>query len=173
MENPNFEAVYREQVAELFDAEQQMIEEMPRVIRAVTSAELRSALELHLAETREQAVRVKTILEEMPGAVPRVFSDAMRAFLAKARLLTVRIPRSAVLDAALIAALRELEYFEAAGYSNARQFARMLGHERAAALLGKTLKEEQDTAADLYEIAESLIMGEELEDALLEEAASV
>ena len=49
-----------------------------------------------------------------------------------------------------------------AGYNFARILARMLSHEAAAMLLGKTLKEAQDTAGDLAEIAEAVIRGEEL-----------
>jgi hypothetical protein len=45
----------------------------------------------------------------------------------------------------------------------------MLNHDRAAALLTMSLKEEQETAADLVEIGEAVVMGEELEDADLEE----
>jgi ferritin-like metal-binding protein YciE len=62
-----------------------------------------------------------------------------------------------------------VEQYEIAGYETARMLARMLGHERDAVLLARTLAEEQDTAGDLNEIAETVIMGEELEEAELAE----
>ncbi len=164
-----FESVYREQIAELYDAEQQMIEDMPRLIRAASSQELKAAFGLHLSETQEQATRLEAILAGMPGPRPRKLSDVMRALLAKGRLLIAGHDASPALDAALIAAARQIEHHEIAAYSSALQLARMLNHERAAGLLSKTLKEEQDTAGDLTEIAESVVMGEELEDAVLEE----
>ena len=171
MNDYSFESVYRRQLAEILDAEQQMLEEMPRILRAVTSPELRTALELHLVETKEHVSRLAKILDEMDEPRPRAYSDPMRALLAKGRLLMVAEEPSPVRDAALIATAREIEYHESAAYSTARLFAKMLGHDRAAALLGKTLKEEQDTAADLAQIAETLIMGEELEDSFLAEDA--
>lgn len=169
MTKETFEYVYRQRIAELYDAEQQMIDDMPKIIHAASSQELKAALEIHLAETKEQLTRLEMILASMPGPRPRDISDAMRALLAKGRLIIARHEASPALDAALIGAAQQVEYYEIAGYSSARTLARMLGHERAAMLLGKTLKEERDTAGDLAEIAEAVIMGEELEDAVLEE----
>lgn len=164
-----FESLYRNQIAELHDAELQMIEDMPLVIRAVSSQELRNALELHLAETKEQAARLETILESMDGPRPEKFSDPMRALLANCRLLIASEKVSPVLDAALIAAAQQVEHYEIAAYGSARMLARMLNHPRAAMLLKRSLKEEQDTAVDLGQIGEAVVMGEELEDAILAE----
>ncbi len=168
-DNETFEAAFRRHVAELYDVEQQTIEALPRIIRAAASKELKTALELHLAETKEQAERLESILDAMPGPRPFGSSDPARAMLSKSALLAAWYDASPVLDWALIAAAQQLEHFEIAGYGAARMLARMLNYERAAALLAKTLKEEQDTAADLAQIAETVIMGEELEDAVLAE----
>ena len=169
MAKQTFESVYREQIAELCDAEQQMIENMPSMLRAASSQELKSAFEIHLAETKEQLTRLEIILADMPAPRPRNLSDPMRALLAKSRLVTIRHEGSPASDAALIAVAQQIEYHEISAYSSARMLARMLGHERAAMLLGKSMQQEQDTAGDLAEIAEVVIMGEELEDAVLEE----
>ena len=164
-----FETVYRELLSEIYDAEQQMLEGMPRMIRASASEELRAALELHMAETAEQAARLETIFASFDGPAARELSDTMRALIAKSRLQAVRFETSPAGDAALIATARQIEHYEIAAYGSAVLLARMLSHTADAELLRQSLKEEQETSSDLTQIAETVIMGEELEDAVLEE----
>jgi ferritin-like metal-binding protein YciE len=166
-DNHTFESVYQEHLAELLDAEQQILDDMPRMIRAASTQELKTALELHMAETREQAARLEAVRAESDGPRRLAFSDAMRGLLAKSRLQVLKREPSSVRDAALIVTLQQIEHLEISAYQSALQFARMLGHERAAGMLKKTLKEELETAANLTQIAESLIMGDELEDAVM------
>jgi ferritin-like metal-binding protein YciE len=170
--NDTFEGLYREQLAELHDAERQILEELPAIIRAASSQELKASLELHLEQTREQVTRLETIFANMPGPRPKRSSDPMRAMLAVARLRIINFDTPAVRDAAVTAAAQQVEHYEISGYGAALMLARMLNREHAAVLLQRTLEEEQDTAADLSEIAETIIMGEELDDAELEEVAS-
>ncbi len=165
-----FESLYRSQIALLHDAELQMIEHMPRLIRAALSPELKTALELHLAETEEQAARLKAILNSMRGRTPQKPSEPMSAMLAEVRLRIAWSEPSTVLDAEIVAAAQAVEHYEIAAYSTARMLATMLNHPDAATLLARSLREEQETAADLAQIAETIVMGEELDDEILEEA---
>ena len=164
-----FQSLFRSAIAELYDAELQMIEDMPLMIRAASSTELKNALELHMAETKEHAARLEMIIESMGGPLLQKFSDPMRALLASIRLLIARTRSSAVLDAALVGAAQQVEHFVISSYGAARRLARMLGYSRATIVLGKSLKEEQETVSDLSQIGESVIMGEELDDAIQEE----
>jgi ferritin-like metal-binding protein YciE len=59
-----------------------------------------------------------------------------------------------VRDAAMIAAAQRVEHYEIAAYGTARTYARMLGNERAAELLQKTLDEEGETDKKLTRLAE-------------------
>lgn len=166
-----FESVWRESLAELYDAEQQTIEKMPAIIEAAESAELKTALELHLTETREHAERLAAILAGLDGDTPRRICDPMRALLAKSLLAAAWHEPSAARDFALISTARQVEHFEMASYGAAATLGRMLGHDAAAALLKKTLRDERETAAYLAQLAEATVMGEELEDLAMEEEA--
>jgi ferritin-like metal-binding protein YciE len=57
-------------------------------------------------------------------------------------------------DAALIAASQRVEHYEIAAYGSARTFARMLGEDKAAALLEQTLQEEEEADRKLSALAE-------------------
>jgi ferritin-like metal-binding protein YciE len=60
-------------------------------------------------------------------------------------------------DAALIIAAQKVEHYEIATYGGLAQLAITMGHDKAADLLERTLQEEEDTDAELTEIAETSI----------------
>ena len=62
-----------------------------------------------------------------------------------------------VRDAGLIAAAQRVEHYEIAGYGCARTYAEMLGDEKSADLLQRTLDEEAATDKKLTELAKTLI----------------
>src|ERR1700691_5483327 len=57
--------LYVEQLKDLYNAEHQLIKALPKMAKAASSAELRTAFENHLQETRGHAKRIETILEQM------------------------------------------------------------------------------------------------------------
>jgi ferritin-like metal-binding protein YciE len=59
MDNPLHEA-FLDEVADIYNAEQQLIKALPRMAKAARSEELRQAFESHLHQTEEQAHELKT-----------------------------------------------------------------------------------------------------------------
>ncbi len=59
----------------------------------------------------------------------------------------------AVIDAAMIGAAQRVEHYEIAAYGTARALALELGYDRAAELLGQTLREEGNADKTLSKIA--------------------
>ncbi len=64
---------------------------------------------------------------------------------------------SSTRDVALIIAAQKVEHYEIATYGGLAQLAITMGHDKAADLLERTLQEEEDTDAELTEIAETSI----------------
>jgi ferritin-like metal-binding protein YciE len=62
-----------------------------------------------------------------------------------------------VVDAALIGAAQRVEHYEIAAYGCLRTYAKLLGHENAAALLAQTLAEEEAADEKLNRIAEGQV----------------
>jgi ferritin-like metal-binding protein YciE len=56
-------------------------------------------------------------------------------------------------DAALIAAAQKVEHYEIAGYGCVRTYAELMGHQKAARVLQKTLDEEGATDKSLTQLA--------------------
>jgi ferritin-like metal-binding protein YciE len=76
-----------------------------------------------------------------------------------------------VLDAALIAAAQRVEHYEISVYGTLATFAKLLGREDDADLLGQTLDEEKEADETLTDIAESTINAEASESEAEEEEA--
>lgn len=147
------------EVKDLHSAEQQIIKALPDMIKAATSPRLQAALEEHLSVTERQLERLQQVAESI-GANPKGHKCAAMEGLLKegAEIVKQKGKASdAVLDAAIISAAQRVEHYEIAGYGSAATFARLLGHDAAARLLGRTLEEEKNADVSLTELAESEI----------------
>jgi ferritin-like metal-binding protein YciE len=164
-----YEGLFREQLEDLYDAERQIVDALPGMIRAVSSEELRTAFEGHLEQTRQQLERLQKIFSELGIQASGKPCEGMRGLLAEGRKIISEHQNSEVLDAALIAAAQKVEHYEISGYGTARTLAEVLNHEEAAELLEQTLEEEKDTDELLTDIAEDLLAGEDFEEAEDEE----
>ncbi len=146
--------LYAAELHDLFDAEQQILQELPGMAARATSAELRHAFEDHYEQTQVHIERLELLfrqLAERPRLQP---SEAMRGLVQEARRRAADAEPGEVLDAALIAAAQRIEHYEIAAYGCARSYAGTLGDAPAARLLQQTLDEEGRADQRLTEIAE-------------------
>ena len=147
--------LYVEQLQDLYNAEQQIIKALPKMIEAAQSEELRNALTEHLEITRSQAARIETICEELGEDPENEKCKGMEGVLKEGSDLLKEVSED-VKDAAIIAAAQRVEHYEMAGYGTARTYAKLLGFDEAAGLLDQTLEEEKQADETLSELAEEL-----------------
>ncbi len=174
MKEAKFEDLFREELEDLYDAEKQIVGALPKMVAAASNAELASAFEQHLQQTREQVKRLDRIFESMGEQPGSRKCEGMQGLLQEGEKLITEMEKSPVLDAALIGAAQKVEHYEISAYGTARSMAEMLGQAETAELLDETLDEEKETDETLTEIAESIMTGdamagEELEEDELEE----
>jgi len=151
------EDLYIEQLQDLFSAENQIIEALPKMIEAASEAKLKKGFQLHLEQTKEQATRLKQILDRIGEEADGKTCKAMQGLVAEGKEALKEGKPGPVLDAALIAAAQRIEHYEMAGYGTARTFAKQLNDDESIPLLEKTLQEEKDTDEKLTQVAESLV----------------
>lgn len=171
MKETTFQELYREELKDLYDAERQIVQALPKMQEAASSEDLASAFEEHLNETRDQVKRLEKIFQQMGEKPAGRTCEGMRGLLQEGDKILTEIEKSPVRDAALIAAAQKVEHYEISGYGTARAMAEMLGEEDAAELLQETLDEESSTDEVLTQIAEG-IMGDggvEEEEMVMEE----
>jgi ferritin-like metal-binding protein YciE len=147
--------LYLNELRDLYSAETQLIEALPKMAEAATDPELKRAFADHLEQTRGHAERLEEIFEglgEQPGGET---CDAMKGLIKEGQKMVSASGSDAVKDAGLIGAAQRVEHYEIAGYGTTRALAQRLGHHEAADLLQETLDEEAEADELLSSIAES------------------
>jgi ferritin-like metal-binding protein YciE len=158
----SLEHLYYEELRDLVSAETQLIAALPKMAKGAKSSELRSAIETHLAQTREHKSRLEKILKAHGEKTTGKHCKGMEGLIAEGSDLLKEEGDPAVKDAAIIAAAQRVEHYEIAGYGSARTFASKLGFMDDKVLLQQTLDEEGQTDLGLTRLAQ----GEHGEDGI-------
>jgi ferritin-like metal-binding protein YciE len=141
----------------VYDAEQKLVKKgLPKMAESATSAELRSALEQHLEETRGHVTRLERIFSTVrvePKAEDNDVVDEMMKTVE--HMIGATEDGSPLRDVVLIVGGNEVEHYEIAAYGSLRAIAQQLGLNDAATLLEQTLQEEKAADSKLTEIGES------------------
>jgi len=155
MKLDSFKNLYIEELRDLYDAEHQLLKELPAIAEAAVLPELQEAFSSHIEQTKTHVQRLESIFASLgtePWGNP---CKTMTGLIAECNDLIREEHRAdpGVLDAALIAATPKIEHFEIAGYGCTRTFAEILGETEAAKLLQQSLDEEGDTNKLLNSLA--------------------
>ena len=148
--------LYVEQLHDLYDAENQLIKALPKLAQASSSEELRSGIEEHFEQTKEQARRLETIFERLGEKSKGEKCKGMEGVIKEGSEVLEEDMSDDTKDAAIIAAAQKAEHYEIASYGTARTYADLLGEEEAAELLEQTLEEEKETDKKLTTMAENI-----------------
>ncbi|HEX7194703.1 MAG TPA: ferritin-like domain-containing protein [Chthoniobacterales bacterium] len=146
-----------EELRDLYSAETQLVEALPKMAEAASSQELRSAFEHHLEQTREHVSRLKDIFEEIGEKSSGETCEAMKGLIKEGEILVKAEGDPDVRDAGLIGAAQRVEHYEIAGYGTARSLAQRLGDRQVAGTLQLTLNEEAEADKKLTAIAETQV----------------
>src|SRR3984885_5426177 len=133
-----------DELKDLYAAEKQIVRALPKIIKAVSTPKLQQGLSNHLAETKEQVVRLEKIGEILGKKMSGKTCVGMKGVLEEGAEVLDDTDKGLVRDAALISACQRVEHYEMAGYGSARDFAKMLGESELAGLLDETLTEEKN-----------------------------
>jgi ferritin-like metal-binding protein YciE len=150
----NLEDLFIHELKDLYSAENQLIEALPKMAKAASTPELKQGFEMHLKQTQEHAQRIEQIFEDFDKKPGGVKCKGMEGLIKEGEEAIKEDAEGAVKDAALIAAAQRVEHYEIAGYGTARTFAKHLGNDKAAQLLQQTLDEEGETDKKLTQLAE-------------------
>ncbi len=146
--------LFVDSLRDLYDAEQQIINALPKMEQAASSAQLKSAFRTHLQQTETQRQRLEQIFREMGMQPSGKTCKGMQGLIKENEEMMAMIGEPAVLDATLIAGAQKVEHYEIAAYGTLRTMATELGMENAKRLLQQTLDEEGATDHLLTQIAE-------------------
>jgi ferritin-like metal-binding protein YciE len=155
MENPLHE-LFLDELADIYNAEQQLTKALPKMARAAESNELREAFQDHLQETQNQISRLDEVFQAVGESKKRKVCKAMQGLIEEGSEIMQEQKGSNAIDAALIAAAQKIEHYEIATYGTLCTWAEQMGHSEALDLLKQNIDEEEAADEKLTQIAESL-----------------
>lgn len=139
------EGLLLDQLKDLYSAETQIAEALPKMAEASTSPDLKQGFYIHLEQTREHANRLEALCTAMGEKATGKKCEATAGLVKEGSEAIEGNATPEAKDLMLIAAAERVEHYEIAGYSCALQLARALGLDDAVATLTLTLTEERVT----------------------------
>jgi ferritin-like metal-binding protein YciE len=143
-----------DELRDAYDAEKQLLKALPKMAKAASSPELRSAFESHLEETRGQVKRLEQVFETIDEPVKGKHCDGIAGIIEEGKSVMEEDFDDATMDACLIAGGQRAEHYEMAAYGTLVAWAQAMGHNEAAMLLQETLDEEKAADEKLSDLAE-------------------
>jgi ferritin-like metal-binding protein YciE len=154
------EDLYVEQLKDIYSAEKQLVEALPKMAQAATTEELRQGFEMHHEETQTHLERIQEILQRHGINPGRTKCEAMEGLLKEGEKAIQMRGNDMARDAALIAAAQRVEHYEIASYGTLRAYANHLDYKDDRDLFQKTIQEEGDTDKKLTDIAEGSLLAD-------------
>jgi ferritin-like metal-binding protein YciE len=166
----------KHEIEDLYSAEEQIIEALPKMIEKANNSNLKKALTNHLKETELHKNRLDKIMQtthpenegsngKRKGILGGLFGSkheckGMKGIIEEGDKIMNADISPETLDAGIIACAQKVEHYEITGYGTARTFARQLGMEPIAKQLEQTLNEEYAADDLLTQLAEQKINAE-------------
>jgi ferritin-like metal-binding protein YciE len=142
-----------DQLKDLYSAETQLTNALPKMAEAASEKKLRDAFEQHLEETRRHVERLDGIFDELKAKPGGETCEAMEGLVEEGEEAIEAFDSGPVRDAMLIASAQRVEHYEMAGYGTVRTWAKAMGHDSIADRLSSTLEEEKHADEKLNDIA--------------------
>lgn len=165
-ENSQLEKLFTDSLKDIYWAEKQLTKTLPKMKKAATTDELKSAIEEHLAQTEGHVKRLEQVFDMCGKKVQAKKCDAMEGLIKEGDSVVEETEDGSMTrDVGIIIAAQKVEHYEIATYGGLVQLATTMGKDDVAEILSQTLEEEKETDQLLTEIAENNINWEaEMED---------
>tara|TARA_R110000751_G_scaffold82968_1_gene166773 strand:- start:2433 stop:2915 length:483 start_codon:yes stop_codon:yes gene_type:complete len=153
----NLKDLFNHQLQDLYSAESQLVDALPKMKEAATNEKLKKAFEDHYEETLKHKQRIEEICVKLDIDPNGEECKAMKGLIQEAEDFIKEEAPDDVKDAGLIAEAQRVEHYEISGYGTLINYCNQLGYEDIAEKLAKTLKQEYKADELLNDIAEDNI----------------
>ena len=157
MKIENLATLFVDELKDIYDAEHQVLDALPRMIDGVKDPELQKSFMVHLDQTRGQIQQLEKIFESLGEEAERKECKGMKGLIKEGEHYLEAKGDADAIDAAVIGAAQRVEHYEIASYGTLRTFAETLGRGKEAAILQRILEQESMTNEKLTAIAEKRI----------------
>jgi ferritin-like metal-binding protein YciE len=142
---------------DVYYAEQQITEALPKMIEKAKNARLKQGLQTHLGETRNQVKRLDQVFKLLRQEPKAKKCPSIDGIIKEGDELMGNIADDDVLNVAMIGAAQSVEHYEISRYGTLIAWAMQLRRGDCAAVLKKNLAEEKATDKKLSALAEARI----------------
>jgi ferritin-like metal-binding protein YciE len=156
MEANNLHELFVMLLKDVYDAENQLVEALPKLADAATDTKLKQGFQMHLDQTQEHVARLEQIAESLNITLSGKTCKGMQGLIEEGEEIMSRGSAPELLDAELIAAGQKAEHYEIATYGTLVEWGKLMKHNDAVDLLEKTLQEEKETDDKLTEMAKTV-----------------
>src|ERR1700742_18566 len=148
--------LFIDELKDIYWAEKHLAKALPKMAKAATSDELRTAIQNHLSETENHITRLEDAFASIDEKAVAKKCEAMAGLLKEGDEIVADTEKGTYTrDAGIISAAQKIEHYEIASYGTLKTLASVLGYDEAAELLDATLQEEKNADHKLTQIAES------------------
>lgn len=154
--NSQLHKLFMDALKDLYWAEKHLTAALPKMHKAATTEELKTAIKEHIAQTEEHVARLEQvfgILGEKPQAKK---CDGMEGLTKEGESVVEETEDGTMTrDAGIIMSAQKVEHYEISAYGTLVQLAMTMGQAEVADILAQTLEEEKQTDQNLTAIAEN------------------
>ncbi len=144
-----------DEVKDMYNAEKQLTKALPKLAKAASSEELRTAIENHLEETQNQVTKLERVFELLDETVRGKHCAGIAGIIEEGSDVLEEDFEDAVMDACIIAAAQKAEHYEISSYGTMIAWAEALELTDVAGILNEILEEEKAADEKLSALAET------------------
>jgi len=161
----NLKEFFVDELKDIYWAEKHLVKTLPKMQKAATSEELKTAFGDHLEATKGHVTRLEQAFELMGEKAQAKKCEAMEGITKEGESIIEDTEEgTATRDVGLVLAAQKVEHYEISTYGGLAQLARTLGNDDVAKILESTLNEEKEADQLLTSIAEEHINYEAAEE---------
>jgi ferritin-like metal-binding protein YciE len=138
---------------DIYYAEQQIVEALPKLIEKATNRDLTKGLRDHLEETKQQITRLDQVFNKLGHTPEGIKCPAIDGLIREGDEIAGEVADKEVLDAAIVGAAQSVEHYEIARYGTLIAWAEALGHDDIVRFLTTNLNEEKAADKKLSTVA--------------------
>jgi ferritin-like metal-binding protein YciE len=159
--------LFLDELADMYDAEHRISKALPKLAKAATSEELKTAFLTHLEETKGQITKLEQVFAAFDEKAKGKKCKATVGLLEEGDEIASDNKGEPTINAALISAGQKVEHYEIASYGCLHEWAQLLGNSKAVDLIEEILDQEKNADKKLGGLAAKLnqeALGEETEE---------
>jgi ferritin-like metal-binding protein YciE len=145
----NSKEKFAHELADIYDAEHQFLEAQQKMLSKASDAKLKSLLEEHMVETREQIQKLEAVFSELGEQPKRQPCAGAKGLIDEASKTMEEAGNRELRDTFIVGGATKAEHYEMVSYADLIEGAEMLKFKKAARLLVQNREQEVRTARKL------------------------